>query len=178
METFTEFKELVNNPPFKSQRMTTMAGLTDDMIDPPIVKTISDFNMLPFCFTLQSCCGHFLYNGQKDPYNFAPLPNTNNIASVEYRIAYIALCIENSASGKRLLKVLKKITSIDQDNVQFGCAEWFWKRQVNSYVVQVEPDRFKHEDQATLGYKDALHVEDIRNKFFDQLKRVIEKTGK
>ncbi|MCK4560509.1 MAG: hypothetical protein KAV45_12060, partial [Calditrichia bacterium] len=100
METFTELKGLVENPHYRNQRQKSLADLTDVMIDVPIIKIINGFNKLPYCFTLQSCYGHFLYSGQKDPHNLAPLPVTKTIARVEYRIAYIAFCIENSASGR------------------------------------------------------------------------------
>ncbi|MDM8549659.1 hypothetical protein QUF72_06270 [Desulfobacterales bacterium HSG2] len=173
METFTELKELVENPHYHEQRQKSLAGLTDSMIDVPIIEVISGFNKLPCCFTMQSCYGHFLYNGQKDPYNLDPLPVTNTIASVEYRIAYIAFCIDNSDSGRRLSEALKEITAFEPENIQFCCAEWFWKRQVNSYALQVEPDRFKHEDKAILDYKEALNMEKIRNGFFVQLKKLL-----
>jgi hypothetical protein len=93
---------------------------------------------------------------------------------VEYRIAYIAFCIENSALGKALFAALKGITAIDRENVQFCCAEWFWKRQINSYALQVEPDRFKHKDTAIIDFKEALHIEKIRNEFFIRLYELLE----
>lgn len=83
----------------------------------------------------QSCYGHFIYTGQRDPHNIEPLPVTDKIARVEYRIAYIALCIENNAAGIKLLKALKEITVIDPENIQFCGADWFWERQINSYAL-------------------------------------------
>ncbi len=166
METYTEPKELVENPHYQAQKQKNLGSLSDSMIDEPIIEIVNGFNKLPYCFTLQSCYGHFHYNGQKDPHSLDPLPVTNTIARVEYKIAYIALCIEDSDSGSRLFEALKEITIIDPENIQFCCAEWFWKRQVNSYALQVEPDRFKHEDKAILDYKEALNIEKIRNEFF------------
>ena len=174
MQTFTEPKDLVDNPHYEDKRRKTLAGLSDDMLDAPIIEIVKGFNRLPHCFTLQSCYGHFLYNHQKDPHNVEPLPLTDSIASVEYRIAYIALCVESSASGRRLLMALEGITSIDPDNVQFCCAEWFWKRQVNSYALQVEPDRYKHQDKAMLDYVEALSVEKVRNEFFLKLQELLQ----
>jgi len=127
-------------------------------------------NKLPYCFTLQSCCGHFTCTGREDPYNTEPLPITDTIRKVEYRIAYMALCIEESVSGSMFLEALKGVTAIDPENVQFGCAEWFWQRQVNSYVVQVEPDRFQFEDRAMLAYNEALKIESVRNEFLIHLR--------
>jgi len=151
------------------QRQKSLGDLTDDMVDVPIIDLINRFNKLPYCFTLQSCYGHFVCNDQKDSHNFEPLPIKATIAKVEYRIAYIAFCIENSLLGIELFETLKQITAIDPENIQFCCAEWFWKRQVNSYALQVEPDKFKHQDTAILDYKEALHIEKIRNEFFSRL---------
>ena len=174
METFTESKELVENSHYQVQRQKCLAGLSDSMIDAPIIELINNFNNLPYCFTMQSCYGHFIYNGQNDPHNLEPLPLTDTIDRVEYRIAYIAFCIENSVLGKALFAALKGITAIDRENVQFCCAEWFWKRQVNSYALQVEPDRFKCKDRAMLDYKEALHIEKIRNEFIIRLYELLE----
>ncbi len=106
------------------------------------------------------------------------LPIKDSIDKVEYRIAYIALCIENSASGIGLFQALKEITAIDPQNVQIFCAEWFWKKQLNSYALQVEPERFKRQDKAILDYKEALHIEKIRNEFFVRFEELLKKQRK
>ena len=173
METFTDPKELVLNPHFPKQKKTCLALLSDDMIDPPIIDIINGFNRLSFCFTLQCCYGHFLYPGETNPNNFNRLPALRTPARVEYRIAYIAFCIENRVSGKNLLNRLKELTLISPQNIQFGSAEWFWKRQVNSYAVQVEPLRFKKRDTVLLDYREALVIEKIRDAFFAQLKALL-----
>ena len=175
METFTELKELIENPNYQIQRQRSLQNLTDDMIDSPIIEIVNGFNRLPFCFTLQSCNGHFIYEGQNDPHNLLPLPTNKHISKVKYRIAYLALCVENSTSGKKLLSALSEIPSVSPENIQFCCAEWFWKKQVNSYALQVEPDRFKHMDTATIGFSEALKIEKTRNDFFLQLSKLIEK---
>ena len=173
MKTFTEPKELVENAAYREQRQKSLSGLSDDMIDAPIIEIINAFNKFTYCFTLQCCFGHFLFNAQNDPNNHDPLPITDTISKVEYRIAYIAFCIENNELGKSLLESLKEITVLDQKNIQFCCAEWFWERQVNSYALQVEPDRFKYEDKAILDYNEALKIEKIRNEFFVQIMKLI-----
>lgn len=152
--------------------------MTDDMIDAPIIDLINGFNKLSFCFTLQSCYGHFVYNDQKDIHNLEPLPAKGAIAQVAYRIAYMAFCIENSLLGRKLFASLQEITAIDPEYVQFCCAEWFWKRQVNSYVLQVEPDRFKCKDTAKVDIKEALYIEKIRNEFFARLYELLEDSKK
>jgi hypothetical protein len=70
---------------------------------------------------------------------------------------------------------LKRIADIDPENIQFCCAEWVWERQLNSYALQVEPDRFKLEDTAIVDYQEALKIEKIRNEFFIQLKELLQK---
>lgn len=174
MKTFTELKDLAKNPHYHVQKRKTLSDLKDDMIDTPIVDLINGFNKLPYCFTLQSCYGHFVYNGQKDTHDLNPLPSKGIITPVEYRIAYIAFCIENSALGRGLFEALKGTTAIDPENVQFFCAEWFWEKQVNSYALQVEPDRFKRKDTAIIEFKEALHIEKIRNTLLIRLYELLE----
>jgi hypothetical protein len=174
METFTELKVLLENPHFQEQKKMALCELTDDMIDMPIVSLIKGFNNLPYCYTLQCCYGHFVYNGQNNTYNLDPLPAKEIITKVEYRIAYIAFCIENNASGQGMFEALKGITDIDPKNIQFCCAEWFWNRQINSYVLQVEPDRFKHQDTAILDFKEAIHIEKVRNTLLIRLNELLE----
>jgi len=176
LETFTEPKELKEYSRYQEQRQKILADLTDDMIDAPIIDLINGFNKLPYCFTLQSCYGHFIYNSQKDSYNCEPLPTSDTITKVDYKIAYICFCIENSELGRGLHEALRGITAIDPVNIQFCCADWFWKKQVNSYALQVEPDRFKHKDRAILDYKEALYIENLRNKFFVHLRKLLQKS--
>lgn len=178
METYTELLEFAENPDYQLQRQKNLGKLTDDMIDFPIVDIINGLNGFPYCFTLQSCYGHFVHNGQKNPHNLELLPRNEGIDKVEYRIAYIAFCIENSTSGIGFLEALKEITAIDPQNVQICCAEWFWKRQVNSYALQVEPERFKRKDKVILDYKEALHIEKIRNEFFHRFEELLKKQQK
>ena len=107
METFTELKEFSENPHYQVQKQKILYDLNDDKIDMPILDLINGFNKLPYCFTLQSCYGHFVYNGQKDIHNLDPLPEKEIKTKIQYRIAYIAFCIENSASGRVLFEALK-----------------------------------------------------------------------
>lgn len=160
---------MVDSPLYEEQREEALSQLDLSKIDAPIVEMIRTFAEFPYCFTLQSCCGHFLSGNQKDSRNIDQLTGSETTSSVEYRIAYVALCIHNSDLGKRLLEDLRTIPSIDPEYVQFGCAEWFWQTHVNSYVLQVEPIRHKKKDKVLIGFEEALHVEKIRNGFFDVL---------
>ena len=149
-----------------------------DTIDAPIVDIVKSFQDLPCCFTLQSCHGHFIHAAQQDRNSTERLPISDGVAPVTYRIAYIALGLENSLEGKELLEDLRDIPTADPECIQFGSAEWFWARQVNSYVLQVEPQRFKDKDQATIDYQEALHIQEVRDNFFSELKGLLHEQQK
>lgn len=136
---------------------------------------IKKISTIKYCFTLQSCYGHFLYKGQPNFRNTDDLPVTSTIDRIDYRIAYLAICIRNSNEGKKLLGELSKIPLIEPGYIQFGCAEWFWERQNNSYVLQVEPERFAEKDKISIGYEEALLIEKTRNRFFTHLEEIIQK---
>ena len=174
METFIDLKDFVDNPYFHDHRKKCLSELDIESIDAPIVELIGSLAELDYCFTLQSCYGHFMYNNQKNPYNIESLPVSNSISNVEYKIAYIALCIDNSEQGSFIFQRLRDILSIDPEYVQFGCAKWFWERQVNSYVLQVEPKRHMMKDKCSVDYWEAIHIEKIRNKFFTRLKKLAQ----
>jgi hypothetical protein len=86
----------------------------------------------------------------------------------------VAFCIKNNDQGRKFFEELKRIPEIDPQNIQFCCAEWFWSSFINSFALQIEPDRFKHKDMAVLDYQEALYVEKVRNKFFTQLKHLLQ----
>ena len=176
METFTSLKDFIDNSHYHRQRREHLKKLDISTIDAPIIDIVSGLAKLSYCFTLQSCYGHFLHKNQKNHTNTEPLPISDSIPSVEYRIAYIALCIQNNDLGRRLFRDLSEISLIDPEYIQFGCAEWFWKRQVNSYALQVEPKRYMTLDKTpSIDYQEALHVQKIRDEFFTELRRLIQK---
>ena len=152
-----------------------MRSLDMNSIDPPICDVIADLTKLNHCFPLQSCYGHFLYQGQSDPANCHPLPPLANKAIVEYRIAYLAVCIEANAPGKRFLGRLAEIPALDPDYVQFGSTDWFWRRQVNSFVLQVEPDRYTTEDRISIFKEEAHYLQEVRGRFYAAVRAVIRK---
>ncbi len=80
--------------------------------------------------------------------------------------------------GKKLLEDLRDIPTADPECIQFGSAEWFWARQVNAYVLKVEPERFKDKDQATIDYQEALHIQEVRDSFFSELRKIVHKQHK
>ena len=163
----------MKNPRFSKDRHDTLAALDLRTIDEPIVDIIDGFTALPHCFTVQSCYGHFLYSPEQDTYSLDPVP-TNNTGYIRYRLAYIVFCIDNCQAGRAFHNSLVQIPELDPDYVQFGCAEWFWKRFVNSYVLQLEPTRFKRKDEAILEHTEALHVQQQRGLFFRKLRGLLE----
>lgn len=166
---------MVVDPTYKDRRRQYLSELNIGELDAPIADLIDDLCDFPFCYTIQSCFGHFVYPGQEDPHNVQPLPSTSKIHSVEYRIAYIAICLEDSQSGREFLNWLKQIPEIDPDYIQFGCAEWFWERNQNSYVLQVEPAEHMLKDKCTVDFQEALHIETVRNQFYDRLKTLVSR---
>ncbi len=173
METFVPAKGFVDHPGFQLQKNAVLAGLNAAEIDPPLAGLIARLNTLSCSFTLQCCFGHFIHKANRDPFNTEALPVSQDIRRVDYKIAYLAFCLDESSSGRELYRKLEKMTAVDPGYIQFGSARWFWERQVNSYVLQVEPERFKKKDTARLTYREALRVEKARNAFFGQFEKII-----
>ena len=173
METFTEPRQFVENPRYSKDRHDTLATLDLRTIDAPIVDIIDGFATLPHCFTVQSCYGHFLSAPEQDIFSLDPIP-IENIGCIRYRLAYIVFCIDNSPAGRALYNSLAQIPALDPEYAQFGSAEWFWKRYVNSYALQLEPTRYKRKDEAILEHAEALHVQQRRGLFFSKLRDLLE----
>ena len=82
----------------------------------------------------------------------------------------MALCIENSSSGRRFQQGLMNIASvIDRDNIQICSAQWFWDQWPNSYAIQVMPERFKKSDSAQITYAEAREIAEVRDACFAYL---------
>ncbi|MFP3909131.1 MAG: hypothetical protein ACLFVI_08815 [Archaeoglobaceae archaeon] len=177
METFTKAKEFVIDPDFPERRNKALKELEEELekgnIDPPVVELLLGYNSLPYCFTLQSCYGHFVY-GELTDTNIDPLPSNSPDTSVEYRITYLTICLQDNPMGHGLYQELNDLTQIDPDYIQLGSAEWFWRRCVNSYVLQIEPERHKYKDKAVIPMKEALHIEELRNRLFEELERILK----
>ena len=173
METLTKPRPFVDNPHFAGQRLQSLQSLDLAAIDAPVVDIVVDFAKLSYCYTQQICYGHFLYPGQTDPHNLDPLPHDNQITEVEYRIAYLALCLEDSNKGRELFQDLENIAAEDPAYLQFGSADWFWERQVNTYALQVEPARFMFQDRATVDYREAQYIEHVRDDLFKAVRMLL-----
>ena len=174
VETFIPLKTLVDNPAFGEQRLRAIGQLQAVTIDAPMGTIINGFAKLPYCFTLQCCFGHFLYGDQKDRENLGRLPLCACNDPVHYRIAYVALCVDYCDRGASLVSDLKQITRVDHAYLQFGCATWFWRRHVNSYALQIEPERYQTRDSVTVDYQEALHLQRVRDECFSDLAGVVD----
>jgi hypothetical protein len=163
---------MVEDALFPQERGFALEALDLHSIDAPILDIITTFASLPYCFTLQSCCGHFICAPDQNPHTPDPVP-VGYVGSVRYRIAYVAVCIENCRSGRGLMDSLRAMTAINPDYLQFGSADWFWQRWLNSYALQVEPARHMTKDEVVLPAAEALHVQHTRDVFFSELRKLL-----
>ena len=173
METYTKARPMVDNPDFDEQRAAALRALEGAQIDEPLVPLIAELNRLPYCFTLQCCYGHFLPEGEIDEQTLAP-PPVRGRKPVEYRIAYLALCIRDDAEGRALLEAVKGLRDVERMVVQVGSADWFWDQQVNTYVVQVGLRKHKRQDSMTLDGKQARHVAHTRTLLYRHFSELVQ----
>ncbi len=173
METFCPPKSFVDDPNYRQRRRQALNALEVGRIDSPLRPLVRAFGDLSVCYTLQCCFGHFVHAGQPDPQNLVPLPDEPLTGPIDYRLAYVALCIQRCHQGRRLRDALSHIATIDCQYIQFGCAEWFWRRHPNSFVLQVEPKRYRHLDQVSIEDREARHIARVRDRFFRYLSRII-----
>jgi len=129
---------------------------------------VNSINQRPEIFTLQCCHGHFVAEDGRELTNPG---EWNRGEFLVYRLAYLAVCIADSETGRQTRSLLMALpASVDPDCVQFGSARWFWDQWPNSYVLQVIPDRYKDLDKARIGPAEAREVKIIRDAFFDGLR--------
>lgn len=174
METFIEAKPFVPNPGYQKEREKALSGLKEELskgsIDSPLIELMLEFSKVPHCFTLQCCYGHFVHDENTDRENIEALSKyCIKDQRILYRIAYLALCIQNNDAGRKLFKDLQDLAESNPEYIQFGSAEWFWKQNVNSYAIQVGPAQSKNSDTARIYLDTALHVEKMRRGFFKDL---------
>ena len=172
METFTKARAFVEHRGYPNARQKSIAELDFASIDDPITDIVKGFSALPHCFTFQCCYGHFLWAPEQGPHNLEPVPPGFS-GSAKYRIAYFAFCIENSRRGRTLWQSLSGLAAIDPGYVQFGSADWFWERCVNSYALQVMPAVHALKDEALLEAHEAQHTQGVRDLFFGKLRALL-----
>lgn len=172
METFVAPRPFVENPRYARDREEVLGRLDPGTLDAPIVDLVASLNALSFCFTLQSCYGHFIWRPGQDDRSLEPVPREDR-GELRYRIAYVALCLENSVAGRDLHERLRETAERDPEYVQFGSADWFWERHANSYALQVEPRRHERRDEVLLDHEEALQVQEHRGRLFQELTRLV-----
>ena len=172
METFTAPREFVENNRYTRDRKNALAALDQASIETPITDVVSGLAALPHCYPLQSCVGHFVCAHGRDIHTLDPIP-TGYTGPVRYRIAYIAVCIENSPRGHTLRRSLAGIPARDPVCIQFGSADWFWSRCPNSFALQVEPISCMNKDEAMLDVTEALRIQEARDLFFEELRKML-----
>ncbi|MFT5697678.1 MAG: hypothetical protein ACI8ZB_000526 [Desulforhopalus sp.] len=164
METYIPPKPFVDNPRFQTDRQTVLNNLDITLVDEPLIYLINDLNNVPYLFTLQCCYGHFLTTESREILDLDLLGTSD---PVEYRLAYIAFCIENSPPGRQITQQLKNIPlSVGPSLVQFCSAQWFWDQWVNSYALQIMPQRFKDKDSTIIDCYEARKIKEVRDIFF------------
>ncbi len=178
VQTYTQARPLVVDSGYEARRRVSLADLEDILsageIDAPIVSIIERISLIPYCFTLQSCYGHFVVGNGLSTDSVKQISHDMKRGStIRYRLAYMAFCIQNNPSGLRLLKDLKAIAREDPEYIQFGSATWFWNRCVNSYVLQAGSVEHVSEDSFEMGIAEALRVEAARDMLYAKIAEVV-----
>jgi hypothetical protein len=178
METFCIAKPMIPDSHFDERRQAAVKEIDLHQIDTPLRSLIERLSELPYCFSLQCCWGHFVHDTQPDRHWIGPLGEVKEDAAIHYRLAYLAVCLKRDESGMKFLGDLKDLEKLDPEYLQFGSADWFWARQINSYAVQVMPDRFKDRDTAEVTVEEARHLEKVKLRMFEELDLLVcEKTA-
>ena len=174
MQTFTKAEPLVDDPGYDARRRRSVDELrkllASGSIDEPIQSLIEFLSHVTHCYTLQSCYGHFAGEDGVEYYSMRSVSaNASHRRGVQYRIAYIAFCIQKSEEGRKLIEDLRRIPKVDREYIQFGGARWFRNRYVNTYVLQVEPLQYAQEDSIQVTAPEAVRIELARDRFYSRL---------
>lgn len=174
METFTKARPLVENPNFAGQREAALRALADADLDEPLKDLIADLNRRPCCFTLQCCWGHFLTPDEADEHTLAA-PPARGKAELDYKLAYVAFCVSDDDEGRALRDEIRGLVDAEPRFVQFGSADWFWERQVNSYAIQVAPRNRRKRDRMILDGKQARLLAHARTRMFREFAELLRR---
>jgi len=174
MQTYMKARPVEDNDTFEAQRSDALAALDLSAMDEPMVSLVESLNRLPHCFTLQCCFGHFVAAGDTDTRTLAPPPPMGK-TPMEYRVAYVAICIRDDEHGRGLLDRIHELRDLDPKYIQVGSADWFWERQVNSYIIQVGPKRMRKHDAMTLDGKELRHVSHVRTQLWRRFAALVRR---
>lgn len=167
MQTFISERPLAQVPDFQARKKAALKRLTGAEIDAPIRDAVRLLNSLPWCFTLQCCAGHFVPPGEGNQHTLERVDKDSLAASYTYRIAYLALCLDDTPKGRDFLARLRRIPgAVDPKYVQFGCAQWFLDQHADSYVLQVQPAANALVDHMDVDADEALRIQSARDIFW------------
>jgi hypothetical protein len=180
METFNPARPFTLHPGYVSDREKAQRELAEEIlrgsIDPPLLPMIRECIPITHFFTVQCCFGHFVHDMEPDTENLVPPSQySGKIETVRYRLAYLAICLQNNIRGREMYSDLEEMAADNPDYVQFGSADWFWERMVNTYCIQLEPERLKNRDSEVITLEEALHLETLREDFFTRLTGIVQK---
>ena len=183
METFTPARPFTRHPGYLSDRKKAHRELEREIlmgsIDAPLLPIIQECFLITHFFSIQCCYGHFVHNLQPDTENLVPPSHyKGKIETVRYRLAYLAVCIQDNIQGNEMYSDMEKLAADNPDYIQFGSADWFWERMVNTYCIQLEPERLKNKDSGVIPMEEAVHLEMLREDFFNHLASIIQKHRK
>lgn len=177
MQTFCSEKPLEYNPGFNAKKVRSLKEMSDVDIETPVVEVVNSLNKLPFCFTLQSCFGHFLIEGENISDSFYFPYSYTDAKEFLYRISYVAICVDSVPESRRLLTLLRDILNkINTEYLQFGCAEWYWEQYVNSYVIQVQPWNRSNVDSLYVTTEEAQKIRTVRDHFWKIMAATLQGT--
>lgn len=175
MQTFCPERPLAPNLRFMAQKRRARGAVRYDDIDAPIRDTVYALFGLAWCFPMQSCWGHFVSPRRPGQRDVSPLDPAYLERRYHYHIAYVTLCLDDSVAGREGLAALRAMPrAVDPACVQFGCAAWFWGRQVNSYVLQVQPERETGQDALDVSGAEALRLQAAREGLWARLRTMAE----
>jgi hypothetical protein len=180
METFTPARPFTHHPGYLSDREKAHRGLEEAMlkgsIDTPLLPIIREWIPVAHCFTVQCCFGHFVHDLETDTENLVPPSHyKGTIETIRYRLTYIAVCLQNNIHGREMYSDLEELAVDNPVFIQFGSADWFWEKLVNTYCIQLEPERLKNNDSGVITMDEALHLEMLRKDFFKRLAGIVQK---
>lgn len=180
METFTSPRLFVPHLDYWTDRERLLEGLRQEIaknaIDAPLLPLVRECMTIPHCFTMQCCFGHFVHRLEPDTENLVPISRyTQEVGSIRYRIAYLALCLQDSPGGHAMYAELEKIAGLDPAFIQFGSADWFWDQVPNTYCIQLEPERMKEEDSGEVTWEEALKIERLKDPFFAGIMEIMKR---
>ncbi|HII99788.1 MAG TPA: hypothetical protein HA272_11185 [Methanoregula sp.] len=181
METFTPPRPFVPHVGYQQDRDRSLRGLEQEIrngtIDPPILPLVKECIPITHCFTVQCCYGHFVHQLEPDPENLIPVTHYRDrkeeIEPIRYRIAYLALCIEDIPAGHTMYADLQEMADRNPVFIQFGSADWFSERMPNTYCIQLEPERMKTEDSGLVTWEEASRIEELKMPFFTNVTEIL-----